>query len=123
MYGVHQPLEQIRIRLGHDAVAEVEDMAGPAVRGVEHIAHALVCGIPAGNWTGRIKVALDAFEKTDALPGFVEPEPPVHAHQVAARRRHQFEKGYVARAEVDGWGTERPQRVEDAPHPGLNRSS
>src|SRR5437764_12060311 len=80
----HEPLEHLRIGFGHHAVAQIEDVAGPTTGAGQDVGHAGLRRVPASHGSDRVEVALDSAIEADALPGFVEPHPPVDAHDVAA---------------------------------------
>src|SRR5204863_3004187 len=113
----------LHARLGRYAVAEVEDVAGPAAGPPQHVARALADQIRRTEEDRRLEVALDAAVAADARPRLVELNAPVDRDQVGTRARDGFEQMRSIGAEVDARHPRRAQRVEDAlrvaRHPGL----
>ena len=85
---------------GKDAVAEVEDVAGPPAGTREDVERLGLDDLPRREQHGRVEVALHR-PAGHPRPAGVERDPPVEADHVAAGRRHLLEQGRGARAEVD----------------------
>ena len=96
-----QPAEHVGIGVGHDAVAEVEDVARPAGRAREHVERRRLDPLPRPEEDGAVEVALHAAVVADLLPAPVERDPPVEPDHVAARVAHLLEQRRRAGAEVD----------------------
>ena len=84
-----------------DAVAEVEDVAGPPAGRLEDGVGRTLHAVPRPEEQRRIEVPLDAAVRPDPLPALAERDPPVEADDVAAGRRHRLEQVRRAGAEVD----------------------
>ena len=77
-----EPREDVRVRLGQDSVAEVEDVAGTACRAAEHVECFALDDFPRREEDGRIEVPLDGALGR-VRPALVEGDPPVEAESVA----------------------------------------
>ena len=102
-------------------MAEVEDVAGAVFGAAQHVADAVADGLPGREEEDGVEVALHALVVTDALPGVVEVDAPVEAHDVAAGVAHQVEQRRVPGAEVDGGNAGLADGIEDAGHVGQHR--
>src|SRR5215472_9394279 len=67
-----------------NAVPEVEDMAGPSSRFLEHLVRLCKDAIERPEEHGRIEVALHRAIEPDALPRLAEGRAPVGANHIAA---------------------------------------
>ena len=88
-------------RAGNDAVAEVEDVAGPSTGGAQNLFDALLEKFDRGEERDGIEIALHCVTVADGAPAFVEGLPPVEADHVGAGRSHGFEQARGFNAEVD----------------------
>ena len=117
MHEVDDLLQHAGVELGEHAVAEVEDVAGPAGVAAEHVAGAVGHDVPRRQAHGRVEVALHGLAG-HALAGDVERHPPVDADDVGAGVAHQREQLAGADAEVDArhaGGLERGEHLGAVP--------
>src|SRR5581483_11769922 len=90
-----------RVGLGEDAVADVEDVAGPAAGALEDVEGGRLRPLPRAEEDGGVEVPLHRAARADGEPAPVERDTPVEADRVASRRRHRLEQMGGAGAEVD----------------------
>src|SRR5438445_64735 len=101
MHQLHHGLQRFDRRIGEDAVAEVEDVAGPAPGAAEDVAHSRLERGARSEQRRGVQVPLDRLRRADALPRRVQRDAPIDADHVAARRREVLEEARGAGAEVD----------------------
>ena len=95
-------LEDARVGLRQDAVAQVEDVAGLAAGGPQHPAGLRRGHLPGAQAQGGIEVALHGEARPHPAPGLVEGHPPVDPDDGAAGRGHRGQQLAGAHAEEDG---------------------
>src|SRR5436305_10449981 len=101
MHGLDEQLEILHACLGRHAMAEVEDVAGPAAGPPQHVACALADQTRRTEEDRGLEVALDDAVAADARPRLVELNTPVDRDQVGTRPRDGFEKVRSIGTEVD----------------------
>src|SRR5215213_2872018 len=79
VHKLSQPSNIINRRLGQDAVAQVEDMTGPAGGAIENGGSALLDPRPGRKQRHRVEVALHGQARPKLRPGVVELGAPIHA--------------------------------------------
>src|ERR1700682_4905467 len=100
MYVTRKRLHVLDRRRGQDAVAEVEDVAGPAAGAREHVVGGRDDPLERTQQHCGLPVALNAAIEPDALPGFVERRAPVGANDIASRSAQLAENRARAHAEM-----------------------
>src|SRR5256885_14116854 len=90
MHGLDEQLEILPACLGRPAMAEVEDVSGPAAGPPQHVARALADQVRRTEKDRGLEVALDAAVPADARPRLVELNAPVDRDQVGSRARDGF---------------------------------
>src|SRR5947208_16231977 len=79
--------QHVRIGGGKDAVAEVEDMPGPAAGARKHVEGARLDSLPRPEQDRGVEIALDAVPLAHRVPASVERAAPVEPGHVAAGAR------------------------------------
>ena len=108
-----EALQIVARRLGEDAVPEVEDVPGAAVRLGQDQPSLAGDDVEGGEHHARIEVALDGAV-ADPAPGLVERQPPVDADDVRPGAGHGLEEVGGRGPEVDGRHPGLRHRLEDA---------
>src|SRR5215210_3284611 len=80
-------------RAGEEAVAEVEDVAGPPARAAQDVGRLLLHDRGGAEEGGGVEVALDTEVAADPLPGDIERDAPVDADDRGAVVLHLVEQG------------------------------
>ena len=92
VHELDEPAEHVGVGRRQHAVAEVEDVPGPAAGSGEHVERARLDALPRAEQQRRVEVALDAALLAGDLPAGVERHAPVEPDHVAAGRRHAREQ-------------------------------
>ena len=100
MHGVDQCNHILHRGLLQHAVAEVEDMAGPAAGLIENLLRATADFARIGKKYGGIEIALDGAIVADRAPGVVQSHPPIDADHRAAGLAQQRQEGRIAGGEM-----------------------
>ena len=104
VHGVHEHPHVLRIGVGLDAVAEVEDMAGAGAEARQQRAHLGPDALGGGVERQRVEVALWCDPVAHAAPRGPEVLGPVESHGLAAGRRDRLDPPPPALGEQDHGG-------------------
>ena len=92
---IDEPAQHLRVRIGEDAVAEVEDVTRPPGGFVEDGLRPGPGGLPASDRTGRIEVALNAAVVTDPPPGVGQRDAVIEPDDLSAGLGEDLEQAAV----------------------------
>src|SRR3977135_3203101 len=84
MHRLDQQLKVFKRGWRHNAMAEIEDVAGAAARAPKPIAGPLTAQLRRSKQHGRIQVALDAVLSADPIPTTVQRQTPVERDDIRA---------------------------------------
>src|SRR5258707_2386187 len=84
-----------------DAMAKVEDVAGPLTRTAQDIFRARLQFLPAGKEQHRIQVALHPTSMLQAAPALVQRDAPVETDYFGSRLFHRGQKSRAIGSEIN----------------------
>jgi hypothetical protein len=84
-----------------NAVTQIKDVAGPAVRPVQYVMHASFELGQRGKEGGRVQVTLDGYFLSKHGPAIVQRDAPVEPDHVAAGALHQRQECGSIRPKMD----------------------
>src|SRR5262247_984255 len=99
MHQIHDRAHGGDVGFGQDAVAEIEDVSGPAVRARENVADLTVALRGRRQQRRGFEIPLDCLG-ADSRPGSIQRDAPIHADDVPTGRGEVFEEGCRPRAEM-----------------------
>src|SRR5271170_6748749 len=110
---LHDLLDVLDRRIRDDAVAEIENMTGPAPCQVEDLTHPLAYQLRLGEESDGVEVALDSTGMVERMPRPVERRPPVEAEDVGSGLLHRWEQTGGVHTEVDRWDSHLLQLADE----------
>ena len=99
---------------GQDAVAEIEDVAGPALGPAQHVVDPREQPLAGGEEQRGVEVALHRHPVSEPSPALVEGRPPVEADHVAAGLAQERAGGGRCRCRSGWWArrcSRRPSKI------------